>query len=142
MYPTNYFTENFSQDSTGATLSSEAGKLPILENQVMKLEIRVYDQKELPIDTFNSIMSDKSVMYLTYCALFDDRFVISGTYYDARMFYVAYQARNDRLKSFKVTFPTVVQQPMENVITEMYRSFTGERPKSKAIAAECKPYKT
>ena len=64
-----------------------------------------------------------------------------GMHYDARMFYLAYQARNDRLKSFKVTFPTVVQQPMENVIAEMYRSFTGERPKSKAITAECKPYK-
>jgi hypothetical protein len=141
IYPTNYFTNKISENSTGAILSSEPSKLPILENQVMKLDIKVYDQKDLPIDTFNSILSDKSVMYLTYCVLFDDRFVVSGTYYDGRMFYVAYQTRNGQLKSFAVTFPTVVQQPMENVIIEMYRSFTGERPKSKAIMAECKPYK-
>jgi hypothetical protein len=80
-------------------------------------------------------------MYLTYCALFDDRFVVSGTYYDARMFYIAYQKRDGFLKSFTVTFPTVVEHPMESVITQMYTSFTGERPKSKAITAECKPYK-
>jgi hypothetical protein len=140
LYASNYFTKKVSEDNTGTTFASEPSKLPIFKDDVMVLNINVHGYTDLPIDTFNSLMSDKKVMYLTYCALFDDRFVVSGTYYDARMFYITYKKRNELVKSFQVTFPTVVEHAMESVITEMYTSFTGERPKSKAITAECKPY--
>jgi hypothetical protein len=142
LYPTNYFTKKISEDNTGTLLSSEPTKLPILKDEVMTLDLRIHNEGDLPLDTFNSLITDRNAMYLTYCALFEDRFVVSGTYYDARMFYIAYQKRNGLLKSFTVTFPTAVEHPMESVITQMYTSFTGERPKSKATTSECKPYKS
>jgi hypothetical protein len=141
LYPGNYFTKMISEDGNGAILQSEASKLPIIGNEVMTLTLNVYNHTQMysPLaELFNPLVSDKNVMYYTYCALFDDRFVVSGTYYGDHMFYLTYQKKNDLLKSFRVTFPTAIEELMEDVVKKMYRSFTGELPKSKAITAECK----
>jgi len=141
LYPSNYFTVMIKEDTGGAIFESEPSKLTIRGTEVMRLELYGQPIKgpQSLTDIFNALVKDEKVIYYTYCALFDDRLVVSGTYYGGRMFYLVYQTKADYIKSFKVTFPTLVDERMENLITMMYRSFTGERPKSKAIISECKP---
>jgi len=140
LYPSNYFTVKVNEDNDGVILESEPSKLPIRGLEVMRLELHeqpVQSSQSL-LDIFNNLVQDGKVIYYTYCSLFDDRLVVSGTYYGGRMFYLTYQTKGDMIKSFKVTFPTIVEERMGNVITMMYKSFTGERPKSRAITSECK----
>jgi hypothetical protein len=141
LYPSNYFTVKVKEDHDGAVFESDPSKLPIRDDEVMRLELHGQPVEGSPTlaEIFNSLVKDGNVIYYTYCALFDDRLVVSGTYYGGRMFYLTYQAKIDSIKSFKVSFPTLVDERMENMITMLYRSFTGERPKSKAITSECKP---
>jgi hypothetical protein len=105
----------------GRRFESEPTKLPIRDQEVMRLvlnEQHIQGTQTLN-EIFNDLVKEGNVIYYTYCALFDARLVVSGTYYGGRMFYLTYQAKGDFVKLFKVSFPTLVDERMENMITMM-----------------------
>jgi len=141
LVPTNYFT-SISANDKGAILESDPEKLPLSNNQKIRLELTHLSSVDTQFLTseFERLVAESNVLYRTYCVLYPDRLVVSGTYYGGTMFYIAYRKQEHETgKVFKITFPTSITEPMESVITQMYNSFAGERPNvSSRLVDGCK----